>query len=48
MVVQTNACRFTSAAIPLENGPPLLIDAARMKARQIAVQLFEMIAGWRP
>jgi hypothetical protein len=34
------------AAIPLENQPPLLIDANGVEAFQIAAQLFEMIAGW--
>jgi hypothetical protein len=41
MIVQINARRFTSAAIPLKHEPPLLVDADRMVAFQIATQLFE-------
>ena len=45
VIVQINVRRFTSPAIPSEDQPPLLVDADRMKARQIAAQLLEMIAG---
>ena len=45
MVVQIDACRFTPAAIPLEDESPLLVDADRMEAFKIAAQLFEMITG---
>jgi hypothetical protein len=48
MVVQIDARRFTSAAIPLEDEPPLLVDADRMEACQIAAQLCEMVAGRHP
>ena len=44
MVVQIDSCRFTPAAIPLEDEPPLL-DADRMEAFKIAAQLFEVITG---
>ena len=40
-----DACRFTPAAIPLEDEPPLLVAADRMKAFKIAAQLFEVVAG---
>ena len=43
MVVQIDACRFTSAAIPLEDEPPLFVDADRMEAFQIATQLLEVV-----
>jgi hypothetical protein len=39
------ACRFTPAAIPLEDEPPLLVDADRMEAFKIAGQPFEVITG---
>jgi hypothetical protein len=45
MVVQIDACRFTLAAIPLEDEPPLLVDADRMEAFKIAAQRFEVITG---
>jgi len=45
MVVQIDACRFTPAAIPLEDEPPSLVDADRMEAFKIAAQLFEVITG---
>src|SRR5487761_375089 len=45
MVVQIDALRFTTAAVPLEDQPPLPAYADRMEARKIAAQLFEMIAG---
>ena len=45
MVVQIDALCFTSAAVPFEDQPPLLVDADRMEARKIAAQLLEMIAG---
>jgi hypothetical protein len=45
VVVEIDACRFTSAAIPFEDEPPLLVDADRMKVGQLAAQFFEMIAG---
>jgi hypothetical protein len=35
MVVQIDACRFTSAAIPLKNEPPLLVNADRMEAFKV-------------
>ena len=47
MVVQIDACRFTPAAIPLEDEPPSLVDADRMEAFKIAAQLFEVITGIR-
>jgi hypothetical protein len=45
MVIQIDPRRFTPAAIPLEDEPPLLVDADRMEACQIAVRFFEMVAG---
>ena len=45
MVVQIDACRFTPAAIPLEDEPPLLVAADRMEAFKIAAQLFEVDTG---
>jgi hypothetical protein len=42
-VVQIDACRFTPAAIPLEDEPPSLVDANRMESFKIAAQLFEVI-----
>jgi hypothetical protein len=48
MVVQIDARRFTPAAIPLEDEPPLLVDADRMEARQIAMHFFEVVAGRHP
>src|SRR5947209_7192830 len=45
MVVQIDALRLTSAAIPPENQPPLLVDADRTKSCQIAAQLLEVVAG---
>src|SRR5438105_211512 len=45
VIVQINPVRFAALAIPAENQPPLLIDTDRMKPRQIAAQLLEMIAG---
>jgi hypothetical protein len=45
MVVQIDARRFTPAAIPLEDEPPLLVDADRMEACQIAMHFFEVVAG---
>jgi hypothetical protein len=35
VVVQIDACRFTLAAIPLKDEPPLLVDADRMEPFQI-------------
>jgi len=46
MVVEIDARRSASAAIPLEDKPALLVDADRMKLGQLAAQLFEMIAWW--
>jgi hypothetical protein len=48
MIVQINAGRFTTAAVPPENQPPLLINANGVESFQIAAQLFEMIARWHP
>ena len=45
MVVQIDACRFTPAAIPLEDEPPLLVDADRMEAFKIAAQLFLIMSA---
>ena len=45
MVVQIDARRFTSTAVPLEDEPPLVADADRMKVFPIAAQLFKMVAG---
>jgi len=45
MVVQIDACRFTPAAIPLEDEPPLLVGADRMEAFKIAAPLFEVVTG---
>jgi hypothetical protein len=45
MVVEINIRRFTMAAIPSENKPPLLVDTDTAKAFEIAPQFFEMIAG---
>jgi hypothetical protein len=45
VVVEIDALRLASAALPLEDQPPLLVDADRMKRRQIASQLLEMVAG---
>jgi hypothetical protein len=45
VIVQINAVRLAALAIPAENQPPLLIDTDRMKPRQIAAQLLEVIAG---
>jgi hypothetical protein len=36
------------ATIPLEDEPPLLVEADRMEALQIATQLFKMVVGWHP
>jgi len=44
VVVEIDARRFASAAIPSENETPLLVDADRMKFGQLAAQLFEMVA----
>ena len=46
MIVKIDAPSLAAAAVPLELQPPLLVDADRVKPRQIAVQLLEMIAGW--
>jgi hypothetical protein len=48
VVVQIDACRFTSVPIPPENEPPLFVDTDRMEAFQMAPQLFEMVAGRDP
>jgi hypothetical protein len=48
MVVQIDACRFTSAATPLKDEPPFFVYADRMETFKIAVQLFEVVAGWHP
>ena len=46
MVVEIDARRFTSSAIPLEDEPPLFVDADRVETVEIAVQLFKVVAGW--
>jgi hypothetical protein len=45
VVVKIDTGSLAATAIPLKDQAPLLVDADRMKACQIAVQLFEMIAG---
>jgi len=45
VVVQIDAFRFASAAVPSEHQPPLLVDADRMEPHQSAAQLLEVIAG---
>jgi hypothetical protein len=45
MVVQIDIYGFATVAIPLENEPPLLVDADRMEACQIAMHFFEVVAG---
>jgi hypothetical protein len=44
VVVEIDVCCLTPAAVPFENEPPLLVDADRVKFRQLATQFFEMIA----
>ena len=44
-VGEIDALSLTSAAVPSEHQPPLLVDADRVKPRQVAAQLLEMIAG---
>jgi hypothetical protein len=45
MVVQIDARRFTPAAIPLEDEPPLLVEADRMEACQIAMHFSKWLLG---
>jgi phage tail sheath gpL-like len=45
VTVEINPVRLAALTIPTENQPPLLIDTDRMKPRQIAAQLLEVIAG---
>jgi hypothetical protein len=45
VVVDIDAGCFAAAAVPLEDKPPLSVDADRMKPFQPAAQLLEMI-GW--
>src|SRR5215470_1564515 len=45
VVVQIDAFRLASAAVPSEDQPPLPVDPDRVEPRQIAPQLFEVIAG---
>jgi hypothetical protein len=44
MIVKIDFRRLASSAVPSEDQPPLPIDANRMQPRQVAAQLFEMIA----
>src|SRR5207244_3991351 len=46
MVVEIDALCLPTAAIPPEDQPPLIADADRMEARQVAAELLEVIA-WR-
>jgi hypothetical protein len=39
---------LTTAAIPPEDQLPLIIDADRMEARQVAAELFEVVARRHP
>ena len=45
MVVQIDACRFTPAAVPLEDEPPLLVEADRWKPFKITAQLLEVVGN---
>jgi hypothetical protein len=46
VVVEIDFRSLTLAAIPSKDQPPLPVDADRMKACQIATQLFEVVAWW--
>ena len=46
MVVEIEAYCFTSAAVPLKDKPPLLVDADRVEALKIAAELFEVVASF--
>jgi hypothetical protein len=48
VIVEIDPRRLTSAAIPAEDQPPLPVDPDRMKIRQSAAQLLEVIAGRHP
>jgi hypothetical protein len=48
MVVQIDASRFTSAAIPSKDEPPLLVDADGMEALKMAAQFLKVVAGRHP
>jgi hypothetical protein len=45
VVVEIDALRLAAAPIPTEDEPPLAVDPDRVKPRQIAAQLLEVIAG---
>jgi hypothetical protein len=46
VVVEIDALCLPTAAIPPEDQAPLIVDADRMKARQVSAELLEAIA-WR-
>src|SRR6266481_9177300 len=46
MVVEIDSLCLPTAALPPEDHPPMIVDADRVEARQVAAQLLEMIA-WR-
>src|SRR5437660_4263265 len=48
VVVEIDAFCLASAAVPMEDQPPLAVDADRVEPRQIAAQLLEVIAGRHP
>jgi hypothetical protein len=45
MVVQIDARRFTSAAIPPEDEPPLFIDADRMEVFEMPFSFSKWLLG---
>jgi hypothetical protein len=47
VIVEIQAGRFTSTAVPTKHQSPLLIYPNRMEPSEIAAQLFEVVAGRR-
>ena len=45
LVAKAHDHAAAAAAVPPENQPPLLVDSDRVRSRQVAAQLLEMIAG---
>ena len=48
MVVKVDILGLSTAAVPSKDQPPLVVDADRVEARQMAAELLEMIARRRP
>jgi hypothetical protein len=45
VVVEIDAFGLSAAAVPPEDEPPLIIDADRVEAGQVAAQLLETMLG---